>query len=858
MKSGDFEMEVDAIEGQFIGGGMNEAVTGNQLKVSEETILDNMKAIQESNEVEVSKEFNGLNFTVEMETGTGKTYVYLRTIHEMYQQYGFKKFIIVVPSIAIKEGVLKNLQITKEHFDTLYEHPEMDYAVYDSKKRGQLKQFATNNTLQILVINIDSFAKFSKSKKGQNIIYQQSDWGVPMEYIQGVSPIVIIDEPQNMETDIRKQAIQNLNPLFTLRYSATHKNLYNLVYKLDPVKAYDLGLVKRIEVDSVMTEDSYNQAYLQLEKVVSKGKKVTAKLVIDKSDDYGLQKKAVTVKVGDDLYEKSGKREVYKNGFIINEIDTLGESVTLSSGDVIYVGQNTGDMTDEIMKFQMRKTLLNHFEKEMKYAEQGIKVLSLFFIDKVANYREYHESGVSKGKFALWFEEIYQELKANPKFAEHMSHEADQVHNGYFSQDKKGVLKDTNGNTKADDQTYELIMKDKERLLSLDEPLRFIFSHSALREGWDNPNVFQICTLNETKSEIKKRQEIGRGMRLPVNQEGVRVKDENINILTVTANESYEDFAKSLQTEMEQDCGVNFSGRVKDKAKRKKLQVRKGFQLDENFKDLWSKINHKTQYHVQYDTEELIEKASAEISDLAITAPKLVTQKASLQMSEKGVEGALKSFSEKRLVVQMPNIPDVIGGIQKNTKLTKSTLLEIIKQSNCFKKILTNPQQFIDESSKVIDRVMRTMMVDGIKYEKIAGELWEMKEFDNRELEGYLSSMYKVQDDSKTLYEYVVYDSEIEEKFAQELDSREDVKFFIKLPGWFVIDTPLGKYNPDWAVMMEKDEKVYFVAETKGTVDVTQMRVSEHQKIACGKKHFAEFDEVEFRGPIVSTKDLTT
>lgn len=854
LNKGDFETEIASPENQLQF--RNEFVVGNNLVLEDETLLKNLQEVQKQHEIEESKELDGKHFSIEMETGTGKTYVYLRTIHELYKKHGFKKFVIVVPSIAIKEGVVKNLKITQEHFDMLYENPEMDFYVYDPKKRGQLRNFATTNALQVLVINIDSFAKFSEDKRGQNIIYQESDWGIPIEYIKGVRPIVIVDEPQNMETKIRKRAIENLNPLCTIRYSATHKFHYNLVYKLDPVSAYDLGLVKKIEVDSVLSEDAYNEAYIQIKSVQSKKTSVTAKVVIDKSDDYGLQKKEITLSVGDDIYDISGKREIYKNGYIVNELDVDNQSIMFSNGQTMYAGETTGGLTDEIMKYQIRKTVQNHFEKEKRLIEQGIKVLSLFFIDRVANYRDYADGKVLKGKFAEWFEEAFREMVQKPIYKDLIPHEVDKVHNGYFSQDKKGILKDTKGNTQADDDTYALIMKDKEKLLSIEEPLRFIFSHSALREGWDNPNVFQICTLNESRSEIKKRQEIGRGLRLPVNQEGVRIFDDNVNLLTVTANESYEDFARTLQTEIEQDCGVDFKGRIKDRNKRIPIKLKKGYHLDKNFKDLWEKIKHKTRYQVHYETAELIDLVAKELKEAIITPPKIRSIKARFGITREGIEMEETKIAEKRVEVQTINIPDILGYIQGKTRLTKDTILKIIETTGKVSDIFKNPQQFMDIASTSINRVLNKMMVDGIKYQKIAGEVWEMREFENEELEGYFDSLFKVQNSNKTLYDYIVCDSQNENQFAKDLEANEDVKFYIKLPNWFKIKTPIGSYNPDWAIVFVADKRIYFVAESKAKTELEELREFERMKIKCGSKHFEEFDDVEFKAPVTKVSEM--
>ncbi len=875
LNKGDFELEIKNNGQLIIEGGF---VVGNNLLLKEEEIIKNLHVIQEQNKLEksgiesgggigvgaIGTEMigvggsyqhlkDGLNFSIEMETGTGKTYVYLRTIHELNRKYGFKKFIIVVPSIAIKEGVIKNLEITKEHFNMLYDNPGMDFYVYDPKKRGLLKNFATNNALQILVINIDSFAKFSQEKKKGNIIYQESDWGVPIEYIQSVKPIVIVDEPQNMETDIRKKAIANLNPLCTLRYSATHKYHYNLIYKLDPVKAYDLGLVKKIEVDSVLEENNQNAPYLELESVKSQKNTISVKLKIDVNDNNGIKRKSVAIKKSSrtsgecDLFRLSGEREIYR-GYVVDAVDVMAQSITFSNGKTIYVGESWGGLNDEIMKLQIRQTILNHFDKEKTLKEKGIKVLSLFFIDRVANYREYVNNTVQKGKIAQWFEEVFNEVKSNPNFRGVIPNSVEEVHNGYFSQDKKGQLKDTKGDSSLDDDTYSLIMKDKERLLSMDEPLRFIFSHSALREGWDNPNVFQICTLNETQSEIKKRQEIGRGLRLPVNQDGQRIFDDNINKLTVIANERYEDFAKKLQNEIEDECNVDFGGRIKNKRKEVRVKLTKAYKLSEDFKELWEKIKHKTRYQVEYKTDDLVEMAGEELSKIDITTPKIVSLKAKINITTEGVTTGLANVSEKRIEYNAENkiIPDVLGYIQNKTKLTKDTILKIIQRSRLGNDIDKNPQQFMDFATNVIKGTLEKLMLDGIKYEKLKGDnsYYAMELFENDELHSYLDNVVKVQNEDKTIYNHILIDSNVESQFAKDLESMDNVRFYFKLPYWFKIQTPIGSYNPDWAIVLQNDKKIYFVAETKAEGEI---RESEKQKIYCGEKHFEQLDDVRFQ-----------
>ncbi len=846
---------------------------GNKLFISNEQIFHNLINVQTENELEVVNsdafEDNGLNFTVEMETGTGKTYVYLRTIYELNQKYGFKKFVIVVPSIAIREGVLKNLEITFEHFQNLYDNVPVNYNVYDSSKVSMLRSFATNNNIEILVINIDSFAK------DENIINRPNDKlsGLePIKFLQATNPVVIIDEPQNMETDNRKKAIETLNPLCSLRYSATHRNLYNLVYSLNPVKAYDLGLVKQIEVDSILEENAFNDAFISVVEIKSTKRKVVAKLTIHKDEKNEIKKKSVNVKIGDDLYKLSNNRYVYQNGFIVEEIDVSEQTISFTNGLMLKQGSVHGGITDEVMRFQIERTIDEHLRKELKLLGRNIKVLSLFFIDRVANYRFYNENGnAQKGKIANWFEEIYTAYINKPMFRElketfhtEPELEIEQIHNGYFSQDKKGRFKDTKGESKDDLSTYDLIMKDKEKLLDLNNPLRFIFSHTALREGWDNPNVFQICTLNETKSEIKKRQEIGRGLRLAVNQEGVRIYDRNINKLTVVANESYETFAKQLQTEIENECGVKFENRIKNKRERIKINYKKGFEADPKFLEIWEKIKNKTRYVVEYKTEDLIEKATSAIRDLpGVQPPTLRSTKVSIEIDSSGIETNLirekkEIYKEKRSWL----LPDIIDYVEQKTELTRRTIVEILKRANRWNDIFVNPQYFIDKSVAIIKKALNELMVEGIKYEKIGNEYYEMKLFKSEELETYIDEFtFKVQNKDKTIYErYIPLDSSVENKFAKDCETSEQIEFYFKLPAWFKISTPIGSYNPDWAIIFKDEKKIYFVAETKDTggkkVDISKLRPEEQIKIKCGKKHYEIFDDVKYK-VVSKVEDLT-
>jgi type III restriction enzyme len=850
LSSGDFEFT------QLSAGDLlTENGFGNNLTLSAEQILQNVKNIQQRNEIQNAvEELQGMNFSVEMETGTGKTYVYLKSIYELNKLYGFKKFVIVVPSVAIREGVLKNLQITHDHFQSLYDKTSITFDVYDSKKVSNLRGFSSGNSIQVLVINIDSFAK------DENIINKPNDKLTgkrPIEFIQSTKPFVIVDEPQNMETEIRKKAIENLNPLCTLRYSATHTNLYKLMYSLNPVKAYDLGLVKQIEVDSVMSENDFNDSFIQLESVNRTGNNITAKIKIDTTSTTGIKRKSVTANRNKlDLFELSSKNEKYE-GLKIYEIDYGNQQIELTNGIVLKVGESQGGMNDEVMRFMIQKTVEEHLKKEREYKAKGIKVLTLFFIDKVKKYREYDELGNPlQGKFAIMFEEIYQTEIAKPKNKNLISNSVTEIHNGYFSQDNKGRVKDTGGETQADDDTYKLIMQEKEKLLDINTPLRFIFSHSALREGWDNPNVFQICTLNETRSEIKKRQEIGRGLRLSVNQQGKRIFDPNINRLTVIANESYDAFAKALQKEIEEDCGVTFTGRIKDKNKREKLNYRKGFHADPKFLQIWEKIKFHTKYNVAYQTSDLVTLAAKAMKEMPETKkPSVRSTKNEVVMGTDGITGKLLSDTIAPDYGLRFEIPDMLAYIQGKTELTRTTILDIIKRSDKISELLINPQMFIDNTTSTIKSVLYELMIEGIKYEKIGSKMYEMTLFNDDEIEIYLDNFtHTVVNPEKTIYEnYIPLDSNVENQFAKDCETSENVEFYFKLPNWFKIPTPIGNYVPDWAIVFKGERKFYFVAETKG--EGQELLKSEKQKIKCGKEHFKNFDEVVYK-QVSSVKDL--
>lgn len=861
---------------------------GNALKLTEEQLLINVQAVQESNGLfpsdglvasksEKGKEvFCPLNFTIEMETGTGKTYTFIKTMYELNKVYGFKKFVVVVPSVAIREGTMKNLQITRSHFEADYANVQCVPVLFDSGKLTDLRHFAQSDALSVLVINIDSFTKDNNkiNQKGERAF-------APIEYIRSINPIVIVDEPQNFETDVRRAALMDLNPLCTLRYSATHKNPYNLLYSLNPVQAYDLGLVKQIEVDGVLADDDYNQAFIELVSITTKASSISVKMRIDISEKTGPKRKEVTLKLGDDLFVKSKNRDIYEHGYILNEIRAEQDEIEFSGGRVLCVSEKQGGLTDDVMRFQIERTVAAHFAKLKNVQPIGVKVLSLFFIDKVSNYRAYDDAGnPSLGKFGVWFKEIFNNYANKPQYHGLIPHAVNSVHDGYFSGDKKGkgakaktVWIDTSGVIAKDDSTYRLIMTDKERLLNPEEPLQFIFSHSALREGWDNPNVFQICTLNETKSAMKKRQEIGRGLRLCVNKHGERVQDKRVNILTVIPNESYQAFAKALQQEIEDETGVSFENRVKDA--RAKAQInRKVLNKEEEglFKAIWNKISYQTRYSVKLETSKLITACIQALADTnqypKVKPPKVRSEKAKIIMRRDGIEGMQIGIDDTEARQYGTNVPDVYSYIQNRVHLSRSTIFSILDGSGRMSELLVNAQAFLDITISAVKTCLETLMVEGVEYHIINGRRYEMSLFDE-DIETYLSSVYPPAHDeitspvNKTLlqaqpldrdklpmgepFACVLSDSDIESQFAHDCTVDERVKFFFKLPRRFKIPTPLGTYNPDWAIVLESDTRVYFVAETKSTTVKANRRPAENLQISCGYKHFELDNAVVFK-----------
>lgn len=941
---------------------------GNEL--AHEKLLQNLQAIQERNFVEKSRRliepndaYNFANFSVEMETGTGKTYVYLRTLFEINKRYGLRKFIIVVPSVAIREGVTSSIALMKDHFRGLYDNVPFDHYVYNSSDLSKVRQFATANTIQILVINVQAFQKDAgegedyqsmsdEQRKKLSIIHRDRDrmsGRRPIEFIQTTRPVVIIDEPQSVDsTPKARRAIQTLRPLFALRYSATHKNPYNVLYQLGPVKAYDLKLVKQIAVASIQAENNFNQAFLRLDKIGYDGKAKTpsARVTIYEDTAKGTKEKTVKLKQGTDLSDHTN-RDGYQ-GYVVDEIyaEPSAEYVRFANNVVLEPEQQQGGVADDIMRAQIRQTVEEHFKKERNLQKQrkAVKVLSLFFIDRVDNYRWYNEQAeAQQGKLSLWFEQAYIEISARAEFSTLPRRDVASVHDGYFSTDRRRgrvvALKDTSGTTAADDETYKLIMQDKERLLDDEVPLRFIFSHSALKEGWDNPNVFQICSLRELGTERERRQTLGRGLRLPVDANGDRIYDPAINRLTVVASESFENYARQLQAEIEKDIGGGFkfgrlpkiafaalpvdaaaldgdtvlgqekseqlwqallakgylneqgditdtfaplekgftlalpeefaplqhaiidklnsylfSGRVVNNRKREPITYNKRVELNPDFQALWEKIKHKTRYRIEFATAELITRAVSKIKDMAEIKPvSIISSTHHAKLTDAGFEEERQVQSTRAQYVHSHSLlPDILGWLQRSTELTRGTLLEILKQCGRLHEFKLNPQAFMTEVARQIHSALNELLVDGIRYEKLDKDCYEMALFNQPELEAYLDNLYKIQyadadDEVRTPYDYVEWGSSLERAVAQKLDEADNVRFFCKLPRWFKVITPVGDYNPDWAVVLEGDKKLYLIRETKSTHDSDKRRLEENLKIKCARAHFGALDGVSYK-----------
>jgi len=824
-------------------------VVGNWLTLSDEALLANLQAVQSDPDLHngtpmpVSDSLDSRDFSVEMETGTGKTYVYLRTALELNQAYGFCKFIVVVPSVAIREGVLKTLQITREHFARLYDNLPYRFYEYDSGNLARVRQFAASNDVEIMVMTLDSF------NKDTNIFNRRTDrmMGLrPLELVRAARPILILDEPQNMESEIARAALASLDPLFKLRYSASHRALYNLIYRLTPVDAYNLRLVKQIEVASVVQDHDANRAYIQCLSVDAKKTTISARLKVYVRQKAGPVPNIRTVRSGDDLYEITGL-DAYE-GFVVEELDAGYGEVRFANGVVVTAGQEMGPEHEVIAQVQVGYTVEEHMRKAYRLRRRGIKVLSLFFIDEVANYTN------PKGYIRRTFEQEFDRLKRvdAPWARPYREVDVVAVQGSYFSEYK------TESYMEADKDAYDLIMRDKERLLSLGEPVEFIFSHSALREGWDNPNIFQICTLNRTISTIRKRQEIGRGMRLAVDQAGERVFDEQVNRLTVVANESYREYVATLQSEYVEEVG---SGQEPPKPKnarqRRTVRLKKGYELNPVFKALWERIARRTRYRVQLDTGALIEACAEAVKPIAIEPVKVRTERGRVDhIRDRGtLETTLLGQGAVALDVAH-EVPNVTALLAEETHLTRRTLRRILAHAGNLAQIYHNPAEYIQRVAEAINRAKRRFLVGGVQYVEVE-DGYEMSLFED--LQGYEDSLLPIE---KSIYDHVIYDSNVERDFATALEAMDEVKLFIKLPDWFVVPTPVGDYNPDWAIVFyvqdafgETRERLYLVRETKGSADVEELRGTEEMKIECARRHFGMFDGVDY-GVVSSAEEM--
>ena len=945
-----------------------EVFRNKKIELTNDELRKNVRQVQKQNNLDYTneKEFN--NFSIEMETGTGKTYTYIKTMYELNKAYGWSKFIVIVPSIAIREGVLKSFQITQEHFQEIY-HKKIRYSVYNSNNSSNIaniNEFAEDMNIQVIIMNYQAFN--IKSKENRRI-YEELDelqTRKPIDVIKETNPILIVDEPQKMGKT--EQMLKEFNPLFILRYSATHKEKFkfNMIYRLDAIDAYNQKLVKKINVKGIeLLHNKTEDAYLYLENVEISKSNPIAKMEIEVKSKTGVRKHAKNFKIGDDLYKISGKLEQYK-GYKITQIDATNDSfdkVSFTNGVNIKTGQVFGDeKQNAIARVQIRETIKSHFEKEIQYYKKGIKVLSLFFIDEVAKYRIYDEqkhphNGIYAEIFEEEYNKIYQEYydNVNEDYKQYLDFlKGKKVHNGYFSIDKKaskGLKEDEiiyidskidnkEDETSWDEEAYDLIMKDKEKLLSNEEPVRFIFSHSALREGWDNPNIFQICTLKKNNSEISKRQEIGRGLRVCVNQNGDRMdykelEDDffEINNLTVIASESYESFAKALQDEISKSLSrkyydilddtlllnkelknsngevividkplynkiyshflrkdyIDDEGKISQKLRedisndclkipeimeeykqdyirlikhlftdtkitlensgKKNINILKpnsNFNIDE-FRQLWNKINLKTIYEVNFDSNRLIEQSINKLNEelkISKTRIKITkgSQKDAMSVNMLAEKKAIYSYqTESEIYEDEGNILntkyDLIGDIAKDTVLTRNTIIKILSgiKKEIFEQYQYNPEEFMIKASNLINQEKAKMTIDEITYiktkEKYEDEIFIIKNANGRIGDNAL----KVE---RNIYDYLITDSKNEIKFAKELE-KDEVKVYAKLPNSFKIQTPVGTYNPDWLVILEnKFKNRYFIVETKGSTNDMQIRPIEDAKIECAKKHF--------------------
>lgn len=930
-------------------------------ELNNQIILDHIQKIQRNNQIEPSSKLEGTyNLTIEMETGVGKTYTYIKTMYELNKHYGWSKFIIVVPSIAIREGVYKSFQVTQEHFAEEY-GKKIRFFIYNSSQLTEIDRFASDNSINVMIINSQAFN--AKGKDARRIYMKLDEFRSrrPIDIIAKTNPIVIIDEPQSVEGKQTKKNLEEFHPLMTLRYSATHKSdsIYNMVYRLDAMEAYNKKLVKKIAVKGIQESGTIaTDSYVYLEGINLSKADPTATIQFHTKGASGVKTVSRKVGIGFNLYPNSGELEEYKNNFVVKSIDGRDDSLEFINGIKIYAGDVIGKVSEEqLRRIQIRETILSHIERERQLFYKGIKVLSLFFIDEVDHYRKYDESGNPvNGIFADMFEQEYEDVLQNLQlkigeddYLKYLrSIRAAKTHAGYFSIDKKGRMinsKIKRSETSSDDvDAYDLIMKNKELLLDRNpqkSPVRFIFSHSALREGWDNPNVFQICTLKQSSSEIRKRQEVGRGMRLCVNEDGDRMDENalgadvhNINVLTVIASESYDKFTKGLQAEIAEAVGnrpcqvteILFeNARVHDKdgneetidaSMARKLihymikmdyidendaltdkfyedkangEVSFGTEMDQykpdlmliidsiyddtkmkpenarsnnvelkvdpdklampEFKALWSKINARTAYVVDFDTDELVRKSIVAL-DNKLRVPKIFFKVETGSMKEIKSKDALLegssfekqksgTYDEHKVATNSSVKYDLVGKLVEETGLTRKAVIQILTgiQPTVFNQFKDNPEEFIIQAGKLINNEKATAIIQHITYD-VLDDKYDTDIFTDATIKGKLDVNAMKAD--KHLFDHIIYDSTNERKFAQELDVASDVAVYVKLPDGFYISTPVGHYNPDWAIAFKEGavKHIYFVAETKGSMDTLELRGIEDAKIHCAREHF--------------------
>ena len=930
-------------------------------ELNDRLILEHINTIQRANQIKPSTKLEGrFNLTIEMETGVGKTYTYIKTMYELNKHYGWSKFIVVVPSIAIREGVYKSFQVTQEHFAEEY-GKKIRFFIYNSAQLTEIDRFASDNSINVMIINSQAFN--AKGKDARRIYMKLDEFRSrrPIDIIAKTNPIMIIDEPQSVEGKQTKENLKQFNSLMTLRYSATHKSdsIYNMVYRLDAMEAYNKRLVKKIAVKGITESGSTaTESYIYLESINLSKAAPTATIQFDFKGAADIRKITRTVSEGYNLYDHSGQMEEYRQGFVVSGIDGRDDSVEFINGIKLYAGDVIGKVSeDQLRRIQIRETILSHIQRERELFYKGIKVLSLFFIDEVAKYKQYDASGEPmNGSYADMFEEEYNDIVdhlqirlGEDDYMKYLSAiSVDKTHAGYFSIDKKGKmidskLKDKKEKTTDDVDAYDLIMKNKELLLDRNpkrSPVRFIFSHSALREGWDNPNVFQICTLKQSSSDVRKRQEVGRGLRLCVNQDGERMDTSvlgndvhNVNVLTVIASESYDSFAKGLQNEIAEavadrpraitedlfigqvfkddkgneqvidgDTGraiyfglimngyIDKKGVLTDKYYEDKangeVQVAEEvadsassvieiidsiydsramqpenarsnnveLEVDENklampeFKALWEKINSKSVYVVDFDTNELVEKSIRSLDGkLGVSKIYFKVESGAMEQIESKedlVSGASfvkeKSASYGNIAAASSNVKyDLIGKLVDETGLTRKDVIQILQgiRRTTFNQFKNNPEEFIMKAASLINDEKATAIIEHITYD-VLDEKYGTDVFTAPTIKGRLG--VNAMKAKKHLYDHIVYDSSNEKAFASELDTNTNVAVYVKLPDGFYISTPVGHYNPDWAIAFYEGtvKHIYFVAETKGSMNSMQLRLIEESKIHCARKHF--------------------